>query len=162
MLANGHCTVYFFDNIQEETRQRDNEESQIIYKYDMYVIDRYYRENLKADIEENYQVWLDFAKQTEYDELAKEARAKRDELLAETDKEMVLDRLQLTIPEKDLTITNIVEGIKDFFTSLKNIFNSEMAQYRQKLRDIPQQEKFPYNITWPEKPKTNDKDKEGM
>jgi len=27
-----------------------------------------------------------------------------------------------------------------------------MAIYRQALRDIPQQEGFPYNVVWPEKP----------
>ena len=140
-LVNGHCTVYFFDNIQEESRQKENEDSQIIYIYDMYVIDRYYRENLKEDIETNYQVWLDFAKQFEYDEKAKEIRAKRNELLAETDKEMVLDRLNLNMPE-DISMTNLVQGIKEFFTSFKDIFNSEMAKYRQSFRDIPQQERF--------------------
>ena len=125
----------------------------------MYEINPYYRSNLQEDLETNYQIWLDFAKQEEFDMLAKEIRAKRDELLAETDKEMVLDRLKLNMPE-DISMTNIVQGIKEFFTSLKEIFNSEWAKYRQSLRDIPQQPGFPYNITWPEKPKTNDEDKE--
>lgn len=107
----------------------------------MYVIDRYYRETLQADIEENYQIWLDFAKQQEYDELAKEIRAKRDKLLAETDKEMLLDRLRIDIP-KNITMTTIVTNIKQFFESLNSIFNSDIAKYRQALRDIPQQERF--------------------
>ena len=150
-LVNGHCTVYFFTNIQEETRQRENEDPQTIYVYDMYVIDRYYRESLKEDIETNYQVWLDFAKQFEYDEKSKEIRAKRDELLAETDKEMCLDRLKLELPE-DITTVTLLASVKQFFTSLKDIFTSDMAKYRQSLRDIPQQEGFPYNVSWPEKP----------
>ena len=158
-MLDGKCTVYFFDNIQEETRQRENENPQTIYIYDMYVINPYYRDNLQEDLETNYQIWLDFAKQQEYDKLAQGIRAKRDELLAETDKEMVLDRLKLTMPE-DISMTNIVQGIKDFFTSLKEIFTSDMAKYRQLLRDIPQQEGFPYNVIWPERPKTNDEDKE--
>ena len=112
-----------------------------VYSYDMYVINPYYRENLQADIEESYQVWLDFAKKFEFDELAKEIREKRDELLAETDKEMVLDRLKIEIPE-DVSMTTIVTGIKQFFASFKEVINSEMAKYRQKLRDIPQQERI--------------------
>lgn len=157
-LVNGHCTVYFFTNIQEESRQKENENPQTIYIYDMYVIDRYYRENLKEDIETNYQLWLDFAKQFEYDEKAKEIREKRDKLLEETDKEMVLDRLKLNMPE-DISMTNLIPGIKEFFTSFKDIFNSKMAKYRQSLRDVPQQEGFPYNVSWPEKP-TNDESEE--
>jgi len=30
--------------------------------------------------------------------------------------------------------------------------SAEMATYRQALRDVPAQEGFPYNITWPTKP----------
>ena len=158
-MLDGKCTVYFFDNIQEETRQRENEDPQTIYIYDMYVINPYYRDNLREDIEENYQIWLDSAKQQEYDKLAHEIRKKRDELLAETDKEMCLDRLKLNMPE-DITMTNIVQGIKEFFSSLKEIFSSDMAKYRQSLRDIPQQEGFPYNVVFPEKPKTKEESEE--
>ena len=117
----------------------------------MYVIDRYYRESLEEDIETNYQVWLDFAQQFEYDEKAKEIRAKRDELLAETDKEMCLDRLKLELPE-DITTVTLLASVKQFFTSIKNILSGAWAKYRQELRDIPQQEGFPYNVSWPEKP----------
>ena len=107
----------------------------------MYVIDRYYRSTLESDIETNYKIWLDFAKQFEYDELAKTIREKRNKLLAETDKEMCLDRLKLTMPE-DISMTNLIPGIKEFFTSFRDIFNSKVAKYRQSLRDIPQQERL--------------------
>ena len=157
ILLDGKCTVYFFDNIQEETKQKENEDPQTIYIYDMYEINPYYRENLQEDLQENLKVWLEFAKQQEYDKLAQKIREKRDELLAETDKEMCLDRLELNMPE-DITMTNIVSGIKDFFTSLKEIFTSDMAKYRQSLRDIPQQPGFPYEVTFPEKPKINEKE----
>lgn len=130
-----------------------------MYSYDMYVINPYYRENLQTDIDTNYQIWLEMAKKQEFDKLAQEIRAKRDELLIETDKEMVLDRLQLNMPE-DITMTNIVSGIKEFFTSLKEIFTSDMAKYRQSLRDIPQQPGFPYDVVWPEKPKTKEESDE--
>ena len=158
-MLDGKCTVYFFDNIQEETRQRENEESQTIYKYDMYEINPYYRSNLQEDLETNYQIWLEFAKQQEYDKLAQEIRKKRDELLAETDKEMMLDRLKLELPE-DITTVTLLASVKQFFTNIKDILNGAWAKYRQELRDIPQQEGFPYEVTFPEKPKINKEESE--
>jgi len=56
--------------------------------------------------------------------LAKNERAKRDELLKETDH----------------------YGLSDVTMS------AEMATYRQALRDVPQQTDFPSTISWPEKP----------
>ena len=56
--------------------------------------------------------------------LPQKVRAKRNSLLAET------DYLALT----DTTLT------------------SEMATYRQELRDIPSQAGFPTDVTWPVKP----------
>ena len=55
---------------------------------------------------------------------AKEARATRDRLIAETDW-MALSDVQMT---------------------------DEWAAYRQALRDVPEQPGFPDNIDWPEKP----------
>jgi len=55
---------------------------------------------------------------------AKEARAKRDRLIAETDW-MALSDVQMS---------------------------DEWAAYRQALRDVPEQPGFPDNIDWPEKP----------
>lgn len=116
----------------------------------------FYRENLQEDIENNYTTWLDFAKNQEYEKLAEEIRAKRNKLLEETDKEMCLDRLNLQLPET-LTGTSLLSGVKQFFEGLGNIFNGDMAKYRQELRDITKQEGFPYNVIFPEKP-TNDKE----
>lgn len=59
---------------------------------------------------------------------AEEVRSNRDQLLLETDFYMMLD---YPISEED-----------------RNIFKI----YRQALRDITQQEGFPENVTWPEKP----------
>ena len=74
------------------------------------------------------------------------ARALRNRLLDLSDKEMSLDRLGL-----DTSSTFA------FITSLGKIFSGEWATYRQALRDIPQQEGFPFNITFPVAPdKTED------
>ena len=144
------CIVTFNTNIQEKQKQRE-EETETIYVYDSYTIKTWYRKTLNADIEADYDKWLEFARQQEYDEYAKIVRTERDKLLQESDKEMVLDRLKLNMPE-EITLSNVVQGLKDFFTSLKNIVNSPIAEYRQKLRDIPQQEGFPYEVQFPIKP----------
>ena len=74
------------------------------------------------------------------------ARALRNRLLDLSDKEMSLDRLGLDIRN---TIT--------LLATLGTIFAGEWATYRQALRDIPQQDGFPFNITFPVAPdKTED------
>ena len=74
------------------------------------------------------------------------ARALRNKLLDLSDKEMSLDRLGLDIRN---TIT--------LLATLGTIFAGDWAVYRQALRDIPQQEGFPFNITFPVAPdKTED------
>ena len=77
---------------------------------------------------------------------AEAARALRNRLLELSDKEMSLDRLG---PDTSSAL--------EFLTSLKQIFSGEWAVYRQALRDIPQQDGFPFNITFPVAPdKTED------
>lgn len=144
-IKNGHCTVFFFANIIEQ-----EEKDEIMYSYDMYVIETFYRKNLQEDIENNYNTWLDFAKQQEYDKLALEIRDKRNKLLEETDKEMCLDRLDLKLPS-ELSANTLLVGMKQFFNTFSEIFNGKIVKYRQELRNITKQEGFPYNVIWPTK-----------
>lgn len=72
------------------------------------------------------------------------ARALRNRLLDLSDKEMSLDRLGL-----DTSSTFA------FITSLGKIFSGEWAVYRQALRDLPQQEGFPFDVDWPSEPGEN-------
>ena len=62
------------------------------------------------------------------EELAAQARSQRDALIAATDYLMASD-----YPIDDET-------------------RAAVSAYRQALRDVPQQEGFPYAIVWPEKP----------
>lgn len=81
------------------------------------------------------------------DAAAETARKIRDRLLADSDKEVVLDRLGLQVPTgKTFTVW------LDFLTTLGQALNGEWTQYREALRDIPEQEGFPFEITWPTKP----------
>ena len=121
-IRNGYCTVLFFDNIEEFT----DDEGNTNYKYDLYVLDKVnYRGNLQEIITNNYDEWLNMATDYDYNTFAKEIRTKRDELLNKTD-----------------------------WTQMKDTALTEQKQeayrvYRQALRDIPEQEGFPYEVVWP-------------
>ena len=87
------------------------------------------REMFTEYTDENGDVQTVAAQKTAYDTantatLAASERAKRDELLKETDH----------------------YGLSDVTMS------TEMTTYRQALRDVPQQTGFPSTISWPEKP----------
>lgn len=116
------CDIIFCDNIKEII---ENEE--VKYIYDMYRITINSRANLEQILEDKkeYSRWLELAKKQEYNRLAEEIRAKRDKLLAETDWTQVTD------------------------TALTKSEQAKYKEYRQKLRDIPEQPEFPYNITFP-------------
>lgn len=77
---------------------------------------------------------------------AEAARALRNRLLDLSDKEMSLDRLGLD-----------TSSALAFLASLKQIFSSSWAVYRQALRDIPQQEGFPFDIAFPVLPESDRK-----
>lgn len=149
-IVDNECDVVFFD-VENHTEEKD-ENGNISYEYDAYTIKTTYRGNLGADISDNYEKWYNYAVQYNKDVLAAKIRAKRDKLLAESDKEMVIDRLGLDIPT-EFTMTTIISSLKEFFTALKAITNNEWAQYRQQLRDITEQNGFPFNVEFPEKPK---------
>ncbi len=84
------------------------------------------------------------------DEAAELARKIRNKMLDNSDKQMSLDRLGL-----DLSSTT------KFIASLITIFTGAWAKYRQALRDLPEQEGFPFNIRFPIPPdKTEDTENE--
>lgn len=116
------CDLIFCDNIIET---QENEE--IKYTYDMYRIAINSRAKLEQMLEneKEYTKWLELAKKQEYNKLAEEIRAKRDMLLAETDWTQVTD------------------------TALTKEEQAKYKEYRQKLRDIPEQPEFPYNVIFP-------------
>jgi len=91
----------------------------------MYDMQLTYREGLEEKIESNYELWLEEAKKIAYNEAAIEVRAKRDKLLSDTDWTQMID-VALSEEEKE-----------------------KYRIYRQALRDIPQQQGFPYNVDFP-------------
>lgn len=96
----------------------------------------------KAELMETLQAAYERAcEEHNEDEAAYLARKLRDKLLDISDKEMSLDRLGLDTS----TATK-------FIASLAAIFKGAWAKYRQALRDLPEQEGFPFNIEFPTPP----------
>ena len=86
-----------------------------------YIADEYFM-TLPHPATGSYKEYIVAAKAMEYENLANLARNRRDQLLSATD-------------YLALSVQTMPENVKD---------------YRQKLRDIPEQSGFPYEIEWPE------------
>ena len=138
--------VAFFDDVKEI-----QEEESTQYEYSVYTIKTIYREDLESYINGNYEDYLALAKETDYQLEASKVREKRNELLADSDKFLLLDRLGISLPS-EITATTLLSSIKDFFDNLKEVLNGDWAEYRQALRDITKQSGFPYDVNFPQKP----------
>lgn len=82
----------------------------------------------------NFQVTDEFIENViskETEDMARQIREKRDALLAASDNEMLIDRLEHDAP--------------DYIDAIKT--------YRQNLRDLPDQKGFPWDVVFPDKPK---------
>lgn len=122
-VENGKCTVLFFDNIEEI--EQEDEERTVQYSYDLYKVSVPYREGLQDEIESKYNTWLEFAKDCDYEIEAAKIRQLRDKILADTDWTQMKD------------------------TSLSEEKQRKYQVYRQLLRDVPEQEGFPYDVEFP-------------
>lgn len=121
-IQNSYCTVVFIDNITTLT----DEEGNTYYEYDSYVHDGVlYRKNLDALIGTEFNIWLNEAKQYDYDKAAAEIRKQRDALLNDTDWTQMPD------------------------SALSQEKQERYRIYRQALRDVPEQEGFPYDVIFP-------------
>ncbi|MFR8144738.1 MAG: tail fiber assembly protein [Clostridia bacterium] len=132
-IIDGKCEIVFYDNIQK----LESLENETRYSYDIYRLKVNYRDDLEKDLndnEEKFIKWLELAKKTEISNLAKEIRNKRDELLKETDWTQMED------------------------TALTKENQEIYKEYRQKLRDIPEQSLFPYQVEFPAIPKLEEKE----
>lgn len=141
--------VAFFDDVNEI-----QEENTKMYEYSVYKYKTIYREDLESYISDNYEDYLALIKDLDYQTEASKVREKRNQLLADSDEHLLLDRLGIDIPT-EITASNMLSVIKAFFINFGEILNGEWAVYRQQLRDITKQEGFPYNVKFPDKPKEN-------
>lgn len=84
------------------------------------------------------------------------ARKIRDKLLNETDSHVALDRFNISVPSG----TSFTAWLS-FLKSLGEIITGAWAIYRQALRDLPEQEGFPFNVTFPTPPEIENSGTEG-
>jgi hypothetical protein len=122
-LQNGTASVLFVENVEEVLPSEEK-----TYEYDEYRIEIPYRDTLNADIEANYAKWLKFAKDKEYDVVGNEIRAERNHLLA------------------------LCDWTQNADSPLDSDRKSAWVTYRQALRDVPEQQGFPYDVVWPTQP----------
>jgi hypothetical protein len=95
------------------------------WEADEYTVVAAFSASLESRITDDFNAWLAHAKDADYDAAASEVRAQRDKLLKETDWTQVNDT---PLPAESV---------------------AAYADYRQALRDIPQQNGFPYDVVWP-------------
>ncbi len=125
-IKNGRCTILFFDNIEEVQEVGEEQEVSTTYKYDQYNMENVpYRDSLSDEIHNNLQDWLEKAKEQDKEIVADKLKEKRDADLYATD--------WTQIPNSPLS-PEVVQ---------------KYALYRQALRDVPQQEGFPYDVEYP-------------
>ena len=84
------------------------------------------------------------------------ARKIRDKLLNETDSRVALDHFNISVPSG----TSFTAWLS-FLKSLGEIITGAWAIYRQALRDLPEQEGFPFNVTFPAPPEVENDGTEG-
>lgn len=104
----------------------------------------------KAELEETWLAAYESAcKAQDEAEASTLARKIRDKRLADSDSRMTLDRLGLDF-----------SSASKLFASLSKITASAWAQYRQQLRDLPEQAGFPFNVCFPDAPDAQKKEDE--
>lgn len=143
----GQKIICFRQNI-EEIETEDGTQ----YTADEYTLTLTDTPTLEERIANNIEAWREKAMREDYDRVAAEIRAIRDKLLAESDKEMMLDRMGLEVPT-GISFSAWIEFLK----KLGSAVSGDLAKYRQELRDIPQQEGFPYCVVFPTRHKGNSK-----
>ena len=137
----GQKIICFRQNI-EEIETEDGTQ----YTADEYTLTLTDTQTLEERIADNIEAWREKAMREDYDRAAAEIRAIRDKLLAESDKEMMIDRMGLEVP------TGVsFSAWLEFFKKLGSAVSGDLAKYRQELRDIPKQEGFPYCVVFPTK-----------
>lgn len=102
----------------------------------------------RAELMETLKAAYDRACQEENaGDAAEFARKIRNRLLEQSDAEMALDRLGLEVPAGTTFAAWLV-----FLKGLAEVITGRWAQYRQALRDLPQQPGFPFDIAFPTPP----------
>jgi len=123
---NDKAVLHFYENIIEEEVTKEGEPPIIGWRFDRYTIERPNDSGLISRIEGELSAWLELAKNEERKKIAAEIRARRNKLLQDTDITQLVD-------------APVSAGEQEAY-----------RQYRQILREIPEQPGFPYEVEFPE------------
>lgn len=128
----GNCTIEFFDNAKlQPTIDGFTGQEIPSWDYDRYELQTQYSPNLFANIESDFAMWLQRAKDAELAAEAGKVRNYRDTLLNTA----------------DLKFCN-----SEFWAKMTDEQRQAWTAYKQALRDIPTQGGFPYAVNWPAMP----------
>ena len=118
-----NAVIRFRENITEHENGENT-----WFEADEYTLEVLFNITLESRVYADYESWLFRAKQADCEKISESARNRRDKSLLKTDWTQVKD---VALSEFDM---------------------AAYAEYRQALRDIPQQPGFPYTIVWPKMP----------
>lgn len=130
-ILNGNCDIVINDKIKKVNETHIDDEGEEVttskYTFNSYRVTTPYRDTLEEELasKDGYNLWLNFVVTQATEQKAKEVRALRDELLNETDWTQMPD------------------------TALSEEKQEQYRIYRQALRDIPEQEGFPFDVVFP-------------
>ena len=141
------AVIIFYTDIKEIQR----EDGETAWEAVSWTLESSWTDNIMERITEQQAAWLAEAQADAYAEAAAKARSLRDKLLTESDAMTALDRFGMNLPDK-VTATTMLTVVKEILTALWSITKGEIGQYRQALRDLPEQPGFPFEIEWPDKP----------
>ena len=129
LKSNNKCTIIFYTNVTSDTIVDGMTGKSITsYNYEKYELETNYKQTLSAQIESNYNKWIQKAKDNEKNTESNKIRAYRDSLLNDCD-------LKHCNPEK--------------WTAMSDDEKLLWATYKQALRDVTAQQGFPYTVNWP-------------
>lgn len=146
-MVNGEALIRFRSNI-EENPSEDGDPDFICDEYTLRIPNS---PHLEEKIRANLEAYAGLAAEADRLTVAAEVRAQRNRLLQESDAAVAIDRINLSIPE-GITTASLLGSVKMVFSALRDATTGPWAQYRQALRDIPQQPGFPYDVEFPTKP----------
>ena len=141
------AVIIFYTDVQEVQR----EDGSSAWEAVSWTIESSWTDNIVERITEKQAAWLAEAQEEAYAEAAAKVRSQRDKLLTESDAMTALDRFGMDLPDR-VTATTMLTVFKEILTALWSITKGAIGQYRQALRDLPEQPGFPFDIEWPHKP----------
>jgi hypothetical protein len=103
------AVIVFYTDVAENNERDDG----TTYTAVSWMMKRPWSDGLEQRISASLDSWLRLAQQESYEESVLEIRAARDKLLADTDAEMCVDRLEIPIPDT-VTATTMITAVKGF------------------------------------------------